>query len=47
MFGRRAAFWVGVAGVAILAPFGLELAAHRLPIPGLQKFVAFLHSGGS
>lgn len=45
MLGKRALFWVAVGGVAILANFGLELAAHRLPVPGLAKFVAFTHCG--
>lgn len=45
MFGKRAGFWVAVAGTAILANFALELAAHKLPIPGLQRFVAFVHCG--
>lgn len=45
MFGRRLAFWVTVGGVAILANFALELAAQRLPVPGLQRFVDFVHCG--
>lgn len=46
MFGRKAAFWLAVGGVAILAQFTLELAARRVPFPGLQRFAAFVHSGG-
>lgn len=43
MLGRRAAFWIAVGGVAILAPFTLRLAADKLPIPGLKEFVAFIN----
>ena len=42
---RRLAFWATVAGVSILANFGLELAAHKLPWPGLQRFASFVHCG--
>lgn len=45
MLGHRVAFWVAVGGTAILANFALELAAERIPAPGLQKFVAFTHRG--
>lgn len=45
MFGRKLAFWVTVGGVAILANFGLELAAHLLPVPGLVRFTQFTHCG--
>lgn len=45
MFGRRAGFWVAVAGVSILANFGLELAARKLPVPGLKRFTDFVHCG--
>jgi hypothetical protein len=47
--GRKAAFWVTVGGVSILAPFTLKLAAHKLPIPGLQRFTSFIFGspGGS
>jgi len=45
--GRKLAFWVGVGGVAVLAQFAVELAARKLPVPGLQRFVQFIHSGGS
>jgi hypothetical protein len=44
---QRAAFWVTVAGVAILANFALELAADRFPQLGLQRFTQFTHKGGS
>lgn len=42
---RRFAFWLTVAGVAVLANFGLELIAAKAPVPGLQQFVAFTHKG--
>lgn len=43
--GKRASFWLAVGGVALLANFAAELAAQKIPLPGLQKFVAFIHSG--
>ena len=43
--GRRLSFWMGVAGVSILANFGLELLADRVPSLGLTKFVAYTHKG--
>lgn len=45
MFGQRAAFWLAVGGTAIVANFTLELAARKLPWPGLQRFVQFIHCG--
>ena len=45
MFGRKAAFWLGVAGVAVLANFLVELAADHVPSPGFQQLVAFTHRG--
>ena len=45
MKAKRLAFWVGVGGAAILANFTVELAARKLPWPGLQRFVAFIHCG--
>jgi hypothetical protein len=45
MAGRRLAFWVAVAGVSVLANFGLELAADRFPQLGLARFVNFTHKG--
>lgn len=38
MRGRRIAFWGTVAIVALLAPVGLNLAADKLPVPGLSRF---------
>jgi hypothetical protein len=45
--GSRAAFWVTVAGVSILANFGLELVSLKVPQLGLRRFTAFTHLGGS
>ena len=45
MFGRKASFWLAVGGVAILSQFALELAARKLPIPGLLRFTEFVHCG--
>ncbi len=38
--GRQPAFWLAVAGVSILAPVTLNLAADRLGhvVPGLRTF---------
>lgn len=45
MGARRLSFWLGVAGVSILANFGLELTAARFPSLGLAKFASFTHGG--
>lgn len=45
MLGRKAGFWLAVGGVAILANFALELAARKIPIPGLRRFTEFVHCG--
>ncbi len=45
MAGKRASFWLAVAGVSILANFALELAAHKIPSTGLQRFASFVHCG--
>jgi hypothetical protein len=44
MLARRATFWAGVAGVSILANFGLSLAATKYPQLGLAKFTSFTHA---
>lgn len=38
MFGQRASFWLAVAGVSLLAPVAMNLAADRLgdTVPGLK-----------
>lgn len=45
MGGRRLSFWLGVAGVSILANFGLELVTTRFPQLGLARFTSFTHQG--
>lgn len=45
LFGKRAAFWLAVGGVAVMANFAVELLAQKAPIPGLRQFVAFTHCG--
>jgi hypothetical protein len=42
---RRAAFWLSVAGVSILANFALEAASDRFPQLGLARFVSYTHRG--
>jgi hypothetical protein len=44
---RRLSFWLAVAGVSILANFGLELAAHKIPSVGLARLAGFTHKGVS
>lgn len=36
MRGRPAAFWLAVGGTSILSLLALNLAADRLPVPGLE-----------
>jgi hypothetical protein len=40
-------FWLGVAGVSILANFGIELLSAKVPQLGLARFVAFTHRGAA
>lgn len=47
MPGRRVMFWLGVAGVSIIANFGLELLAERVPQLGLARFTTFTHGSGA
>jgi len=42
---KKIAFWLTVAGVSIGANFALELAAQRIPSPGLRRLAAFTHCG--
>ncbi len=42
---RRAAFWIAVGGTAVLANFVMELAADKIPNPGLRRLVAYVHRG--
>lgn len=44
---RRATFWLGVAGVSVLANFALELLADKVPSLGLSRFTAYTHRGPS
>lgn len=46
MGARRLSFWLGVAGVSILANFGLELVSTKLPSLGLAQFTSFTHGNG-
>lgn len=45
LVGKKIAFWFAVAGVAVLANFGVELLSDQLQIPGLQDLVAYTHRG--
>jgi hypothetical protein len=47
MAGRRLSFWLAVGGVSILAQFGLELLADKVPSLGLSRFTAYTHRGPS
>lgn len=47
MLARRTSFWLAVAGVSILANFGLELVADKVPSLGLQRLVSYTHRGGN
>ncbi len=42
---RRGAFWLTVAGVAVLANVGVEILADWVPLPGLRRLVAYTHRG--
>lgn len=43
---KKTLFWVGVTGAgAVIGPFFIELAADKLPIPGLKRFVGYIHRG--
>lgn len=45
MAGRRLSFWFAVAGVSILANYGLEVATNKFPQLGLARFTAITHYG--
>jgi hypothetical protein len=47
MAGRKASFWLAVAGVSILANYAVEVAASNVKSPGLARFVAFTHKGAN
>lgn len=38
MRGRPLAFWLAVGGTSLLSMFAVNLAADRLPLPGLEEF---------
>lgn len=42
---RKVLFWAGVAGVAVLANFTLEVVNDRFPQFGLAQFTAYTHKG--
>jgi hypothetical protein len=42
---RRGAFVLSVAGISILANFGLEVVSDRFPQLGLARFTAYTHKG--
>lgn len=44
---KRGAFIAAVAGISILANFGLELAAEKFPNAGLARLAAYTHKGVS
>jgi hypothetical protein len=44
---RRLGFWLAVAGVSVLANFGLEVVTEKYPQLGLARFTAFTHKGAS
>lgn len=43
---RRVAFWVTVGGVSLISPFVLNLAADKVPVPGLAAFRDFINKSG-
>lgn len=38
MAGRPFAFWLAVGGVSVMSMFFLNVAADRIPAPGLGEF---------
>ena len=44
---RRVSFWLAVAGVAILAPLGLQVVATKTSSAGLAQFNSYLKNGGN
>lgn len=42
---QKVSFWLGVAGVSLLAHAGLELAGKYIPSPGFRRLVDFVHCG--
>ncbi|MDB4872790.1 MAG: hypothetical protein JWL97_3794 [Gemmatimonadales bacterium] len=46
MVGRKASFWLAVAGVSVLAQIGLEVLTQKFPNVGLARLTATAHQGG-
>jgi len=44
---RKVSFWLGVAGVSLLANYAVETAAANVKSPGLARFAAFIHKGAN
>lgn len=44
---RHLSFWLAVAGVSVLANFGLEALTNSAGSAGLARFTAFTHRGAS
>lgn len=42
MAGRPLAFWLAVGGTSLMSLFFLNVAADRLPFPGLEEFRDYL-----
>jgi hypothetical protein len=40
---RRFAFWSAVFGIAVAAPFAVNLAADKIPIRGLKRFRDYIY----
>jgi hypothetical protein len=41
VFPKQLTFWLAVAGVSLITPIVFNLAADRLPIPGLQTINSY------
>ncbi len=42
---RKAAFWLAVAGTAVLTNFAMELLSDKMPSGPFGEFVAYIHRG--
>jgi hypothetical protein len=42
---RKGAFWLAVAGTAVLANFAMEMLSDALPSGSFRQFVQYLHRG--
>jgi hypothetical protein len=45
MLGRKLSFWIAVAGVSVMANFGLEYITSQSDSLGLARFTGFAHRG--